>query len=553
MKKRIKLILPMTLAFFLAACGGSAETAETKAADSQKTEKAAVETTASEPEEDVSYPDLDTPFNTYMEARFSEDGKTAYLPLDNGECLQIEESEPITFAVATPDRKHVIVLLSSDELYETDIRLKKKKVISDNCSSSRVYPSNEGMCFQATVDKEPHLMRYTFEDENLVDLGACSVYGMSGGGMAAVAVSDGDLCLLPADSDELIRYPGLGVDNMKIKALPDDGSTVIWTETTDKSLTEKLYTLGADGTAQLLGDITVRGLVFVNYSKDSKLALVTSEYVSHLYIRDTSGQWHRVELPDGLKNEAYVYETDAGLLHQVNANEIHYLYVRCGNELCAVSPDGTITTIQKSVRDFDIIDGTLYYSDTGKNIYSASLNGAEVSESTLLLSGMDAFAVTQDGQYLYGMYVHEDDNKVRSLSVYPLHEENAAEIMLDENIYADSHVYLSAESGAAFYVTGAQRVADSYYYAGTLMVYHPETGETKTIDTDVYKDTFMNGKDYVIVSEYAQSTAGIGKFVSFHGDLMYRKKPADNTDGDRFDWYFYDGSELVLMVADLDY
>ena len=205
------------------------------------------------------------------------------------------------------------------------------------------------------------------------------------------------------------------------------------------------------------------------------------------------------------------------------------------------------------MRDFDIIDGTLYYSDTGKNIYSASLNGAEVSESTLLLSGMDAFAVTQDGQYLYGMYVHEDDNKVRSLSVYPLHEENAAEIMLDENIYADSHVYLSAESSAAFYVTGAQKVADSYYYAGTLMVYHPETGETKTIDTDVYKDTFMNGKDYVIVSEYAQSTAGIGKFVSFHGDLMYRKKPADNTDGDRFDWYFYDGSEPVLMVADLDY
>ena len=47
MKKRIKLILPITLAFFLAACGGSAETAETKAADSQKSEKAAAETTVS--------------------------------------------------------------------------------------------------------------------------------------------------------------------------------------------------------------------------------------------------------------------------------------------------------------------------------------------------------------------------------------------------------------------------------------------------------------------------------------------------------------------------
>ena len=243
MKKRIKLILPITLAFFLAACGGSAETAETKAADSQKTEKAAVETDRERARRGRHSltPDLDTPFNTYNGKPASRrTGKPPIFLLDNGECLQIEESEPITFAVATPDRKHVIVLLSSDELYETDIRLKKKKVISDNCSSSRVYPSNEGMCFQATVDKEPHLMRYTFEDENLVDLGACSVYGMSGGGMAAVAVSDGDPRLLPADSDELIRYPGLGVDNMKIKALPDDGSTVIWTETTDKSLTEKL-------------------------------------------------------------------------------------------------------------------------------------------------------------------------------------------------------------------------------------------------------------------------------------------------------------------------
>ena len=45
--------------------------------------------------------------------------------------------------------------------------------------------------------------------------------------------------------------------------------------------------------------------------------------------------------------------------------------------------------------------------------------------------------------------------------------------------------------------------------------------------------------------------AGTGAFVAFHGDLMYRKQTAGDTDGHRFDWYYYDGEESLLMASDL--
>lgn len=496
------------------------------------------------------YGDLDTSFNTYMEARFTKGETDGYIPLGDGQCVQIHEDEGITFAAVTPDRQRIVVLLKNDQLYVTDIGQKNKKIISESCSSSRVYPSDLGIAFQEEAGDGEHFLRYTFADETLVDLGACGVGIISANKTAAAGVSGDTLCLVTLDSDQVLRYPGVGDEEIRLKDLPDDGSTVIWTRETDQFVTEELYTLGADGTEQLLGDITARGMVLAYYSRDGKLALVISQQVGHLYIKDASGQWKRVELPGDLKDETGVFMTDAGLLHQVDAESVHYIYLRCGSQLCAVSPDGAVTVVQDSVRDFDIVDGTLYFSDTGKNIYAAALNGAGISESTLLLSGMDTFAVSPDGRYLYGMYVHSDDEKVRSLSVYPLQEENASETVLSENIYADSHVYLSADDASAYYGDDARKAGD-FYYVGTLKVYRPDSGETETIDEDVYKNTFTNGKDYVLLSEYGQSMAGTGAFVAFHGDLMYRKQTAGDTDGHRFDWYYYDGEESLLMASDL--
>jgi len=503
------------------------------------------------PESDDGYSDLDISFNTYMEARFSEDEKTAYIPFGNGACVEIHDEEGITFAAATPNRKRLVVLLKNDELYVTDLWQKEKEVLSKNCSSSRVYPSDEGLGFQESDGDEKHLILYTFADGALTDLGACDDGLISENRTAAVSVKGDSLYLYGEGFDGIRSYVRAGSGEPNLVGISDDGSTVIWTEETDQYLTETLYTVGADGTVQPIGDIQVRGFVHAAFSRDGKLALITSDQVNRLFLKDVSGQWMCVELPGDLKNETGVYETDAGLLNEVNADEIHFLYLRCGTQLCAVSVDGAVTVIQNSVRDFDIVDGILYYSDAQKNIYAAGLDGASVSESILLLSGPDTFAVSPDGQYLYGMDVHEDNEKIRSLSVYPLHKENAEATVLSENLYADAHVYLSSEESRVFYLEDVVETDDTYYYIGTLKMYDAESGETKTIDTDVFKNTFVNGKTYVLVSEYAQSMAGTGKFVTFHGNLTYRKKPESETNGSRFDWYSYDGLESMLMASGL--
>ena len=273
--------------------------------------------------------------------------------------------------------------------------------------------------------------------------------------------------------------------------------------------------------------------------------------MNRLYVKNTSGQWICVELPGDLKNETGVYETDAGLLHEANADEIHYYYLRCGTQLCAVSTDGVLTVLQNSVRDFDIINGILYYSDAQLNLYAAGLDGVSVSESTLLLSGLDTFAVSPDGQYLYGMTVHEDDEKVRSLSVFPLQQESAGATVLSESIYADSHVYLSAEKSRVFYLEDVTETEGGYSYIGTLKMYDAESGETRTIDSEAFKNTFVNGKSYNLVSEYAQSMAGTGKFVAFHGNLTYRKLSESDRSGSLFDWLYFDGRESALMASGL--
>lgn len=554
----------LTLSLNLTACGGSGNSAasggeagspaEAKEAEAAKAGTQTDQTASAAEEDQADTSELNSEFNIYMEARFPEQNSTVgYLPLDNGECVEIQADGEISTAAISPNRNYLLVRKNDGELYVTDIRQKSKKVINENCTSSRVYPSNEAVSFHANVKDENHFMRYTFADGKLTDLGAASVGRISDQETAIVGMCGGDMCLLLPDSEEVLRYPGVGNEEIRFQGLSDDGSTVIWTEETDQFLMQNLYTLGADGQAQLLGPLKVRGLVYTDFSKDNQLCLVASQEVNHLYLRDASGQWKYIELPGELKNETSVFETDAGPLDQANAADIHYFYMRCGNQLCAVSTDGTVTVMRTSVRDFDIVDGVLYYSDVQKNIYSAGLNGAEVSNDENLLSGMDTFAVSPGGQYLYGMYVHSDDEKMRSLSVYPLHEENPEETVLSETIYADAHVYLSADEECAFYIQDIEKAGESSNYMGTLMIYRADTKETTVIDQDVYKNTMVNGREQTILSEYGHSLAGVGSFISMHGSLMYKKKPEADTTGYRNHWYCYNGSESLLMAEDLDF
>lgn len=257
--------------------------------------------------------------------------------------------------------------------------------------------------------------------------------------------------------------------------------------------------------------------------------MVASELVDELYLKDSAGQWKFVELPGDLKNETGVFMTDAGLLHQAKAEDVHYIYVRCldPNRFCAVAPDGSVTELLEGVRDFDIVNGMLYYSDMNRNVYASKLNGTEITEEKQLLQNVDAFAVSPSGNYLYSLYIHEDDAKVRSLSVYPLNEENGTETVISENIYADEHVYLDGESEALIYVDDAADFGESSRRAGTLKIYYADTKETKVVDEDVYEDSFTNGKEEEILSEFGASMSGSGKFILRHGDLMYRKRPEE--------------------------
>lgn len=554
--------LLLTLSLNLTACGGNSNSAasagetgspvEAKDAGTKEAGMQADQKASAVKEDTADTSKLDSEFNIYMEARFPEQNSTVgYLPLDNGDCVKIQADGEISNATISPNRKYLLVRKNNGELYVTDIQQKSKKVITQNCASSRVYPSNEAVSFQVNVKDEEHLMRYTFADGKLTDLGATTAGRISSQRTAIVGMCGGDMCLLLPGSEEPLRYPGVGNDEIRFQGLSDDGSTVIWTEETDQFLMHNLYTLGADGQAQLVGPLKIRGLVYTDFSKDNQLCLVASQEVEHMYLKDASGQWRYIELPGDLKNETSVFETDAGPLDQANAADIHYFYMRCGNQLCAVSTDGTVTVMRTSVRDFDIVDGMLYYSDVQKNIYAASLNGTEVSDDVQLLSGMDTFAVSPGGQYLYGMYVHSDDEKVRSLSVYPLHEENPEETVLSETVYADAHVYLSADEECAFYIQDIEKAGESSNYMGTLMMYRADTKETTVIDQDVYKNTMVNGREQTVLSEYGHSLAGVGSFLSLHGSLMYKKKPEADTTGYRNHWYYYNGSECVLMAEDL--
>lgn len=542
--KKTALIMTAAMMFALAGCGAEKAGSAVKAESTAKADSAEQEDAAEQ----------DTSFNTYSLARFAPDGKTGYIPVGDGECMKIQVEDDLRFAAASPDRKTVVVRYGNYSFYTTDLKQKKKVEFDGSCSSNRIYPTNEGIGFMAYYPDGIHFARYTFEDKGYVEMGLCDTGIVAENTTAMASFGNGEICLLAPDSSEVSRYPVTMENEISFNSVSDDGRNAIWLEKTDDSLIRRLYALEEGGEAQLLGNITVRGFASTHYSKDEKLIMVTSHLVDHLYLKDSTGQWRFVELPGDLKNETGVYETDAGLLHQANAEDVHYIYMRClePNRLCAVSPDGTVTELREGVRDFDIVDGRLYYSDMDRNVYVSRLNGTEITEEKQLLQGVDAFAVSPSGNYLYSLYIHGDDESVRSLSVYPLNEENAAETILSENIYADEHLYLDGESESLLYVDDAAHFGESSRRAGTLKIYHADTTETEVAAEDVYIDSFSNGKEELILSEFGASSAGSGKFILRHGDVMYRKRPEGNEDGYRYDWYFYNGSENILMASDLE-
>lgn len=209
-----------------------------------------------------------------MEVRFSEDGKTGYIPMGDGTCATFRDENWITFAAASPDRRSIVVCTAS-LIYVMDSNMENLRLISESRASSRVYPFNEGIVFLETADDGKHLVRYTFADDKSTDLGACDPVQRVDYSLAAAGVSNGELCVLAPDSDTTIHYPDVK-EEIRLRGVSGDGKTVVWTEETDKFLTQRLYTLGENGAVQELGEIQARGLVYCQFSADSSLSLVLS-------------------------------------------------------------------------------------------------------------------------------------------------------------------------------------------------------------------------------------------------------------------------------------
>lgn len=92
-----------------------------------------------------------------VSAKMTDDG-TAYIPLDEGKCIAINEE--VKSAMLTKDRKRIVVLLEDGLLYITDINLSEKHKITDNAADILAI-RNDGFIYR---DKKDCDYRVFFSD-----------------------------------------------------------------------------------------------------------------------------------------------------------------------------------------------------------------------------------------------------------------------------------------------------------------------------------------------------------------------------------------------------
>lgn len=466
--------------------------------------------------------------NVAIKAKITTDG-TAYIPLYNGKTIEIQGD--VQKAWLTKNKKRVITLQKDGTLYVTDLNQSEKNVIADNATDI-ISVRDDGIIYE---DEAQKAYRVVFKDFSVVELGEdISVVVASHTLSALYATGKGDIYILAADKNEANKVDTFDYQ-VRLKDISDDGKLAVWT---DKKGSDYRVVLNVSGESTTLGKVTPtysQDYTSVFFTKDQKMAVISSSLSDHLWIKQEGKDVVDVNLGATLATNA-VYTQD-GDLSESNATSISALYVKTeGNSegnLYRITLTGERDRVVSGVGNFEVIEGKVFYTNADDNLYYAQLNGTDLKEEEKIASDVSLFEVEGNGKYVY--YVKDSG----ALYCYKTGEKEPVKIAAEVATLYGIITYnrYSADGSTVFYYTELEDIKETYDDYGTLMMWSYGESESTKISSEVLTSTMSSGL----------KTGAIDKNC-----FTFLKYDSVNSKGDVCaNWMYNDGKENEKIAANV--
>lgn len=369
--------------------------------------------------------DSDSQRNIAISGFCSDDNRTAYIPLEDGNVVTVQ-GEDITDACITPDREHIVVI-DDGTLYVTDQRQANKQVIADNAQLLNGQILDNAFVWS---DQENQYYRTSLKDYTSVQISSDFSWA-------------NDLSILYADVDDRGIYEMylLGSEDAEAQkllteasnpdaayclAVTDHADMAVWTMHDDTG--GHLYAYHEGITTELGDGISDEFDGYANVTRDGKACVVTVD--NHLWvirlgekeiIHNQVGNGSVIQVRAGKGRVPY---TDSADLWPIYVLETSTSY-ETGEEhtsVARVNENGTADFLLDElgdVLDYEIASGRIVYRNT-EGLWTALLDGDAVNNKSRIAASVDVkYGLTGNGAYVYYSEPQDGDH-------YVLHGYNTA-------------------------------------------------------------------------------------------------------------------------------
>jgi len=472
---------------------------------------------------------LNTQPKAWPKEALLDEGYSAYLPLDDGSCIEIKDE--VERAYLTPDRKHLVVGLCDGMLYVTDTAQSEKQVICENYWDIE-YLTDKGFVY---YDEDENMYRVLFSDYSKVELGEDIAIEFAENTLSLVCAYDKGVYTLAETESEYVKR-GSWSKTVRVEAVSDDAQLCLWTVTEDNVNTT--YLSEGDEKTKLFETEYVSkyssGIV-VSFSADQQTVVVGNLYDDSLWIKKRGEEPVKAKLSDTLASRSLY--TEKGNIEDVNAGDIQSLYVSVDadglNNLYHISPEGDRERVLNDVLVYSIADNkVVYQNDDG--LYYAEVKAAELGEEERISGEAEDVWVSRNGKYVF--YRKNVDDNEGTLYCYKLGEDEPVKVA--GNV-TTSGMCEGLDNGSLLFFKNKEEAGDSYYsYFGTLYSWAYGDEEANKIGGEVLL--------YTLDSGYSEDIIDINNFTYL--------KYTESIDGFDFgNLMHFDGKESTRLASDVSY
>ncbi|MCR4655785.1 MAG: hypothetical protein K5770_06100 [Lachnospiraceae bacterium] len=458
---------------------------------------------------------------------------TALLPLMNGKIVEIDDTQT---ALLSPDRKKIVVLDITGELYFTDTSLGSKTPIEDDTEDVQLLSVTDD---HVLYGKEDGTYLYAFSGKESVRLSNGRIEERIEKKGNLLYKNDGAIYLYTKASKEKEKI-GSCEEDCKLLYLSDDAKKAYWVQK-DSSEEDKYEVYSyLNGERNKMCSYTAPYAPGLVMNAGETYGILGTSRAESLYVIDNKEEAMKVGMGNPIIFFTNALFTRQGFLREDRASSFSGMYVIVesnDNEkynLYYIDKKGEREKMISGLSDLFIQNGWLYYREDDE-LSCARIEGDSLKNEKNITHDVDYLLLANGGYVYFLKDGHESDNGDQYGTIYVVKDGRDPVKICDDALIND--IYSSPDGKTLYYFRDPDNDPKSGYISAAFYKYTYGKKNPEKISDSVCCYEIFDG------TENDQHNDN-----KLNDRFIYYKK----IDYNDFQWMYYNGKDSEIMASELD-